>query len=243
MGDFPMLQEVNEAGEIKGGTLSEAREKTRVTAYGVQFALTRQMLVNDNLGGIQQVLASYGDTVARFEEETFYTMLLSGSNADGPTLLETARQVFNTTDTTKASANAAISAASVSIGRAKMRAQESLDGQKLNITPSIILVGPDKETEAQQLVAGITPALSSSVNVFSGALQVVVSAQITGNAWYLFAAPSVLPNFEYGLLDGYAAPRLRIDEPFGMQGTKVSLEHDFGCGAIDFRGGFKNAGA
>jgi ATP-dependent protease ClpP protease subunit/phage major head subunit gpT-like protein len=243
MGDFPMLTEVNEAGEIRGGTISEAREKTSVKAYGVQFAITRQMIVNDNLAGVQQVLASYGDTVARFEEETFYATFKSGANADGPSLLETARQVFNTTDGTKASSNAAITVASVAIGRAKMRNQTSLDGAKLNIAPSILLVGPDKELEAQQLVATVSPAQASNVNPFSGQLQVIVSAQISGNAWYLFAAPSALPVFEWGLLDGYVAPRLRIDEPFGIQGTKVSLEHDFGCGAIDFRGGFKNAGA
>ncbi len=243
MGDFPMLTEVNEAGEIKGGTISEAREKTSVKAYGVQFAITRQMIVNDNLAGVQQVLASYGDTVARFEEETFYATFKSGANADGPSLLETARQVFNTTDGTKASSNAAITVASVAIGRAKMRNQTSLDGAKLNIAPSIILVGPDKELEAQQLVATVSATQASNINPFSGQLQVIVSAQITGNAWYLFAAPSALPVFEWGLLDGYVAPRLRIDEPFGIQGTKVSLEHDFGCGAIDYRGGFKNAGA
>jgi hypothetical protein len=36
---------------------------------------------------------------------------------------------------------------------------------------------------------------------------------------------------------------MRIDEPFGMQGLKVSLEHDFGCGAVDYRGAWRNSGA
>jgi len=242
MGDFPTLQPVNEAGELKGGTVGETKEKTSVKAYGVQFAISRQMMVNDNLNGINQVLADYGSTVAAFEESTFFAMMLSASGA-GPTLMETGRAVFNTTDKTQASSNSAINEGAVSIGRASMRKHKSVDGLAINVTPSIILVGPDKETEAQRLVAAITPAQSANVNPFSGSLRVVVSAEIVGNGWYLFADPSRMPNFEWGLLDGYSAPRLRIEEPFGVQGTKVSLEHDFGCGAINYRGGFRNVGA
>lgn len=241
MGDFPNLQEVGEAGEIKAGTVGETKETTRVKAYGVQFALSRQLMVNDNLGGIQQVLADYGNTVAAFEESTFYVMMLESSGA-GPTLNETARRVFNTTEKTLAATPAAINVATVGIGRQSMREHKSVDGRKINVPASILLVGPAKETEAETIVAPINAQQPSNVNPFSGKLRLVVSAEITGNAWYLFAEPSVMANFEWGLLDGYAAPRLRIDEPFGVQGTKVSLEHDFGCGAINYRGGYRNAG-
>jgi phage major head subunit gpT-like protein len=209
----------------------------------VRVNLSRQMLVNDTLDSITQVLNSRGDAVAHFEDTTFYTMLLSGSNSDGPTLLETSRQVFNTTDTTKASSNAAITVASVGLGRAALRKKTSLNGQKLNVPPTILLVGPNKEVEAEQLVAPIQAQQSSNINPFSGRLSVVVTAQLTGNVWYLFADPSRVPCFEWGLLEGYTAPRFRMDEPFGVQGIGLSLEHDFGCGAIDFRGGYKNAGA
>jgi hypothetical protein len=71
----------------------------------------------------------------------------------------------------------------------------------------------------------------------------VVSPYITGNAWYLFADPSVLANFAYGFLRGEGGPRMRMDEPFGVQGMRFTVEHDFGVGAIDFRAGWRNAGA
>lgn len=241
-GDFPSLLEVNEAGEILSGTVSETKESTRVKAYGVQLAFSRQLLVNDGLGAMQTILNSRADTVAAFEESTFYTMMLSASAA-GPTLTETARGVFNTTDETKAATGAAISVTTLGAGRAAMRKKTSLDGLKLNIGPSILLVGPAYETLAQQFVTQITPAVGGDVNPFSGSLRVVVSAHITGNAWYMFADPSMGANFEWGLLDGYTAPRFRMEEPFGVQGMRVSLEHDFGCGAIDFRFGWLNAGA
>lgn len=244
VGDFPELQPVSaEAGELKAGTFGESKEKTAVKAYGVLVNLSRQMLINDSLDGIVQVLNDRGAAVARFEDKTFYTMMLGGAGGDGPTLLETTRQVFNTTDGTKAGTAAAINVTSLSAGRAAIRKRKSIDGAELEMSPSILLCGPDKETEAQQVIAPIQAQQVGNINPFSGTLSLAVTAKITGNAWYLFVSPEEAACFEWGLLEGYEAPRFRMEDPFGVQGTSLSLEHDFGCGAIDFRGGWKNAGA
>jgi hypothetical protein len=244
VGDFPQLQAVDqEAGEVKAGTFSEARERTQVTPYGVRVNLSRQLLVNDGLGGIQQVLNDRGMAVARFEDATFYAMAFGGAGSNGPTLLETTRQVFNTTEGTLAAAAAAVTVASITIGRSAMLKRKSRDGADLELFPAVLLVGPDKLTEAQQLIAPIQAQQSSNVNPFTGQMEVVCTAKITGLSWYLFASPDIAPCFEYGYLDGYEAPRFRIEELFGIQGTSLTLEHDFGCGAIDWRGGFRNAGA
>ncbi len=242
-GDFPMLQPVGEAGEIKDGKFTEASEKTNVLPYAVKFALTRQMLVNDRLNAIAQVLGSYGDTVTAFEETTFFTMFTSGTSNNGPTLTEINAQVYNATTGTLAAAAAAISNQSLGLGRAAFRKQKRQDGQPIQIAPTLLLVSPDKETEAQGVLSPLYAAQAANVAIFQNLLTLAVSARLSGNAWYLFADPSVLPCFEFGLLDGYTAPRMRMDTPFGVQGVGVSLEHDFGCGAIDYRGTFKNAGA
>jgi hypothetical protein len=243
VGDFPTLQPVSqEAGEILGGTFRESRERTRVLPYGVRVNLSRQMLVNDTLGGLQQILNDRGDAVARFEDATFYAMMLSASGA-GPTLTETTRAVFNTTDNTLAASAAAVTIASVSLARQALRQRKSLDGADLELPAAVMLVGPAKETEAQQLLAPIQAQQAGNVNPFSGSMQLAVTAKITGNAWYVFASPESAPCFEWGLLEGYEAPRFRIEDIFGTQGTSLTLEHDFGCGAIDFRGGYRNAGA
>lgn len=242
-GDFPTLKPVGqEAGEVKGGTFGESAEKTRVLPYGVRVNLSRQMLVNDSLGAIQQVLNDRGAAVARFEEATFYAMMLVAAGA-GPTLLETTRPVFNTTDGSLAAVAAAITVASVGIGRAALGKRTSKDGAMLNLQSSILLVGPDKLTEAEQLVAPIQAQQAGNVNPFSGRLTVASTGYIPGNAWYVFANPAEAACFEWGLLDGYEAPRFRMEDVFGTQGTALTLEHDFGCGAIDFRGGYRNAGA
>lgn len=239
LGDFPTLKKVAEDGEIKYGSFSEGKERVQAFAYARALAVTRQMIVNDDLGAIAEMLSSYGDTVALFEEVVFYSEALNGKLADG-------KDVFHADHGNLAGAAAAITVDSVALGRAAMSKQKSLEGNPLlSNRPKILLCGPDKITEAEKLVASITPATVATVNIFSGRLEPMETAQIANNNWYLFpdAQADGRSNYRYGLLDGYEAPRVRMEEPFGRQGFAMSVEHDFGVGATDHRFGFKNAGA
>lgn len=242
-GDFPKLQPVGEGGEIKYGTFGERSETAILSSYGIALRISRQMMIDDDMNAIDDLVGDYGSSIANFEEETFYTFMLAAALAsDGGAVWQTSAP---NRGANLAAAGAAINVTSLAAGRAVMRKQTSIDGVKLNLAPSILLVGPDKETEADQLVTTIIPNQSSSVNPFSGRLEVVSSAQLTGNIWMLFADPARAGGacFVHGFLNGAEAPRLRMDEPFGQQGLALSVEHDFGLGAIDFRGTYRNPGA
>lgn len=242
-GDFPSLKAINETGEIESGSFSESKETHTVAAYGRMLNISRVMMVNDQLGAIEQVLGSAGQRVADWENVQAYTLLLSASGA-GPTLATDSTAVFHTDHGNLAGTAAAISVTSVGAGRAAMMKQTTLDGLLANFTPTTILVGPDKLTEAEQLLTAITPAQpSNAVPEAMRRLTPVADANITGNAWYLFAAPGIAPCFVYGYLNGFEGPRLSSEDVFDVQGMRVKLEHDFGVSAIDYRGGYRNAGA
>jgi hypothetical protein len=234
-GDFPQLQAVLETGELKYASSTDNGETISVSPYGIVFSISRQMLVNDDLGAIDQILGSAGDMVLVFENSTFFAMFNSN-----PTLLQDSTAVFASGHGNLASPGAAPSVATVGAARQALRGMKSISGNFINVPPAFILTGPAQETAADQIVAAITPTLSSSVNPFSGRLHSISDANITDNAWYIGADPVRVPNFVYGFLAGSGGPRTRTYEPFGSQGVKVSLEHDFGCGAIDFRGMFKS---
>ncbi len=240
IGEFPMLKTLTEAGEIRFGTFGESKETVAVVPYARGIRLTRQMLVNDRLGALAQLMGGYGRTVSRFEEITFYTMMLSANTklADGKVVFHADHGNLGT-----GGSASAINTAGLSAGKKAMRKQKGLDDAKLNITPKILLVSPDKEDEALQYLSPILAGESAKVNIHVGTLEPVVSAELDGNAWYLFADPEDAAVYRYGLLDGYSAPRVRFDEPFGTQGVGMTVEHDFGVGAIDYRGGYKNTGA
>ena len=236
LGDFPMLQKVLETGEIKYGTFNEGKETVQAFSYAIAISVSRQMLINDNIGAIADLLSSYGASVAMFEEATFYSQAFNANLADG-------NPVFHASHGNLANPGTAIDVANVGKARAAMSKQKSVGGnQLLENRAKILLVGPDKLTEAEMLVASITPATVATVNIFSGKLEPVDTAQIAGNAWYTFADPSTGSNYRWGYLEGYEAPRVRMDEPFGKQGFAMSVEHDFGVGATDYRFGYKNPG-
>lgn len=244
IGDFMALDEVPESGEIKYGTVSDKKESVTLVAYAKAFRISRQMMVNDDLQAIDRLLSTRGRAVAAFEDAVFFKMLLSGANVDGPTLLETSRQIFNTTDGTKAATAAGINPTSIAKGYEAMRSRKGVGGETyLPIQPSLLLTGPAKEFEALQLLAPIQAAQASNVNPYVGKLQPIVSPYISGNAWHMLASPSDAPSFMYGYLQGEEGPRMRMDEPFGQQGMAFSVELDFGVGATDYRGVYKNAGA
>lgn len=234
-GDFPTLQEVKETGELQYGSTTDNGEPISVKAYGTVFSITRQMLMNDNLGAIDQILSSAGDMVLVFENTTFYAMFNSN-----PVLNQDSTAVFAAGHNNLASSGAAPSVTTIGAGREALRGMKSPSGNFLNVPPAIILTGPAQETAADQMITAITPTLTTSVNPFSGRLRSVSDANIGDNSWYLLADPVRLPNFIYGFLAGQAGPRTRTYEPFGVQGVKVSLEHDFGVGAIDYRGAYKS---
>lgn len=237
VGDFPMLQKVLEAGEIKAGTFGEGKETTQAFSYARRIQITRQMLINDDLGAIADLLSSYGGTVALFEEITFYSLAFNANLADN-------KAVFHADHGNLAGAGTAIDVDNIGLGRAAMGKQKSTDKNPLlSNSPRFLLTGPDKSTEAEKLLATITPATASAVNPFSGKLTPIETSQITGNAWHLIGAPDMGSNWRWGYLDGYEAPRVRMEEPFGTQGFGMSVEHDFGCGAIDYRFAWKNPGA
>ncbi|MDH0872146.1 hypothetical protein [Agrobacterium pusense] len=174
-GDFPMLEKILENGKIKFGSFGEGKEAVQAFSYAIALNISRQMLINDDLGAIAELLTSYGASVALFEEVTFYGGAYNGKLADGKT-------VFHADHKNLAAAGSAITVDSVGEGRKSMGRQTSLDGKPLLANPArIMLVGPNQLTDAEKLLASITPATVSTVNIFSGKFELVETSQIADN--------------------------------------------------------------
>lgn len=249
VGDFPILEQLSEGGEFRNGSISENREQVYALTYGKIVSLSRQMFVNDDLSAFADLTGMAGRRIADFENSIAWGVILSNTKG-GPALSDTGN-LWNTTVVTTAgghgnmaSSGAAISVTSIDAGTQAMMTQKSLDGIPLNLMPTKLIVGPQKRTEALQLLSSNLLATQiSNINIFNTGLELAVDAYITDKAWYLFADPATAPAFVWGYVSGFDGPRFAIDQPFRMDGLQLKVAEDFGFGGIDWRGTWRNPGA
>ena len=95
---------------------------------------------------------------------------------------------------------------------------------------------------AESLLAQLYPTTVADQNPFSGALTLLVEPRLTGNGFYLFADPAMLPVFEYAYLSSAQGPQLSSRDGWEVLGREFRVTLDFGCGAVEHRGAYRNAG-
>ena len=236
------LAEVREGGEVTRGTAFEATESYRVRTFARSVSISRQALVNDDLGAFDAMRA-IGRAAATTEAEELLTLLTANSGA-GPNLAD-GNPLFRTQRNNLAASAGAIDITNVSTGRAAMRSlQVDLNGVTIANTPRYLLVGPARETAAEQFVATITAPQTSNVNPFAGRLEVVVEPRLSGNAWYLFADPAEAAMFEMATLGATGGlPQVETFTGPDQLGVTLRVVHDFGIGAVSPIGGWRNPGA
>ena len=242
LGDFGRLQKVGEAGEIKAVTTGEALESYKVETFAGLFNLSRQAIVNDDLGAFGRWSAMMGTAAADTEADQLIGLLLT-SNGAGPLMGEDGKRLFIADHGNLAAAGAAISVATLTAARLAMRTQKGLDGKSpINVTPKYLLVGPALETVGEQVLATLNANLVAEQNPFAGKLTLLVDARLTGNSWYVFADPSTAAVLEWAYLSSAQGPQLASRDGWDVLGREFRVVLDFGCGAIDYRGAYRNAG-
>jgi len=239
-GDFPDLLEVNEHGEIKYGTIGENDEVVTAANYARIFAISRHVLVNDDLAAFTDLASKVARRVADFENGLAYTLLTSGSGL-GPDLSDT-KTLFHADHNNVGTGT--IDVTNVGLGVAAMMKSEGLGGVKLNVEPTTLLTSPDRLAVARQFVAqNLSPTQPSEANPFANLMAIADANLTTAAPWYLFADPAAAPAFVYGYIGGVAGPRVDTRAGWEVEGAEMRVSLDFGVGAIDSRGAFRSTGA
>ena len=238
LSDIGTLEKVSESGEIKHTSRGEASESYALDTFATRFAISRKALINDDLGAFRDWGNTAGRMAAETEANLLMTLLLSN-----PTMGEDSKALFHADHGNLGTAGA-VAIASLDEARKAMRGMKALDGvTPINAAPKFLLVGPEMETTAEQILASIYAATAADVNNFSGKLTLLVEPRITDDSWYVFADPASLPVLEYSYLSSAQGPQMASREGWDVLGMEFRVVLDFGCGAVDWRGGFKNAGS
>jgi len=235
LGDAPSLLLVRENAEFTYGAMSDTGMTYRLQTYGRIIAITRQALINDDKRLFSRIPTQFGFKARDLESDLVWGLIISNPTmADGYAL-------FSGQHGNLGSA-AAITIASVTAGRVAMSQQKSADGGFITVRPAFLVVGPLKETEAEQFLAQVAATQASNVNPFVGKLQLIVEPRITDTSWYLMASPNAIDTIEFSHLEGQEGVFIETQAGFDVDGIKTKARLDVGAAAIDHRGMYKNPG-
>ncbi|MCY2989829.1 MAG: Mu-like prophage major head subunit gpT family protein [Planctomycetota bacterium] len=245
--DIRSLEQIQPDGTFQHGSLEEAVYDYKIDTYGKILTLTRQDIINDDLGLFNDTAQGFGKGAVRKLSDLVYGVLLANG---GAFFAAGNANYFDGVGT-------ALSATSLATALQKMRGQTDADGAVLDIVPKTLLTPPELEQTAKALLQSDFIQRTATDNGPTGntlknalALEVesrLSNATFTGNsakAWYLFAAPidaAVIVAF----LNGMESPTVQF---FGLDADVNALRvswrvfHDFGAALADPKAACKAKG-
>lgn len=231
------LEKLNESGEFKASGVSEHMAKTSIATYGRMFSITRQAIINDDLGALQQLPAIYGAAARRMINKMVYKMLQDNPKVEGKELFHSDRNNLHAVD---------ISIPGLAKMKAAMAKQKNIAGlEYLNIQPAFLICPVELEVTAAQLISSVVDPTKANAtpNPFANKMTVVSEPELEdAKAFYLAAAAGVAPTIEVTSLNGNLTPVMERAEQFDTLGIKWRIYMDVGVNLLDYRGIQKSTG-
>lgn len=247
------FEQVGADGELKHGKLDEQKFGQKADTHGIMFALTRQMIINDDMGAFTDIPRQIGMGAAESIADAVWTLWLKNPvQSDGDTFFHANHGNYAEGADTALSVDG-LTAAEVLFGE-----QTKPNGRPLGIPASLLLVPTALKVPAAQLMNSTQlnetttankpkPVNNPHVGKFDVVSSVYLSnASFTGassKAWYLLADPNRLPAIEIAFLNGVDRPTVeKTDADFNTLGVQFRGFIDFGVREQDYRGAIKFKG-
>ena len=247
------FQQVGPDGELKHGQIGEQTFGQKADTHGIMFALTRQMIINDDMGAFTDIPRNIGMGAAEAIADAVWSLLLSNPvQADSKAFFHADHGNY------LAGATTALNVDGLTAGEVLFRSQVKPNGKPLGLEPRILLVPTALKVIAEMLMKSLTLNETTTANKAKpqdnphvGKFDVVSStylsnAMFTGNsdkAWYMLADPNRLPALEVAFLNGIDRPTVeKTDADFNTLGIQFRGYIDFGVREQDYRGAMKMKG-
>ena len=240
IGTFPSLREVRAGAEFKNATMGDRKEQVKIATYGEKFSITRQAIINDDLGAFTKIPQKMGMAAKRTIGDLVFAILTSNPDmGDDIPLFDALHKNIGT---------GAMTSATVDALRVLMAKQK--DGAAvLNILPEFMLVPTALRGTAMQIMESETEILaaknSTARNTVRGLATVISDARLdasSATAFYLMAG-QMYDAIEVSYLDGNSAPMLEQQAGWDIDGTEFKVRIDAGVSALDYKSIAKSTGA
>lgn len=245
LGMFGPLAKIEEGAEYTYGTIGDRGVTIQLATYGKLFSITRQTIINDDIGAFTRGPQKLGRAAIRTVGNLPYAVLTANANmADGKALFHTDHK--NLAGTTGAPSTATLDAL-----RTAMGTQKDPDGFAsggLNISPAYILTPKALEGTAKTALESDYDTAKGDKRVpnsVKGMAEVVADARLDAastTAWYGAADPNRFDTIEVAYLDGVDKPYLETRDGWNVDGVEMKVRIDAGVQVLDHRGLYKNAG-
>jgi len=185
------FQKVAADGELKHGELSEQTFTQQADTHGIMFALTRQMIINDDLGAFTDIPRQIGMGAGEAIADAVWALVLSNpTQTDGNAFFSAAHKNYSE------GADTALSVDGLTAAEVLFNEQTKPNGRPLGVPASILLVPTALKVPAQLLMSSLqlnetTTANKAkpSANPHVGKFTLVSSAYLS-NASFMRTTPS-----------------------------------------------------
>ncbi len=216
------LESLGPAGEVKHTTMREGTYPYRVDTFARQVRLTRQDIVNDDLGLLADVSAAFGRTAARSVSDLVFRVLLGNAG----------NFFHNDNGNLLTGGDSELDIDSLSAAMVLLRRQQDKDGSPLDIAPRVLLVPPELEKTGRELLVSDFQQRAATDsgptgNIYRGALELEVEPRLSSDAfdgssetaWFVLAGPQDAPVI-VAFLNGQEAPSIEF---FGLDSDPNTL--------------------
>lgn len=244
------FEKVGADGEVKHGQISEQAFSQQVDTFGIMFALTRQMIIDDDLGAFSDIPRGIGIGAAEAISDAVWECILGNAKqGDGSNFFSAAHKNL------VSGAEAKLGINGLTKAELAFSEQERVSGRPLGIPARILLVPSALKVVAETLMKSLTVNETTEKgdpkpvdNPHAGKYEVVSTPYLSSKAikggsaasWYLFADPLRLAALEVAFLGGQDRPTVeRADADFNILGVQFRGYIDFGVKEQDHRGALK----
>lgn len=252
-----MFEKVGPGGQLKHATLTEASYTNKAETFGKMFGISRQDMINDDLGAFNQISSILGRQAALAKEDAVFTLWLS--NPGTPKFFSTSDFGNSGSDHNAnyiKGAGTTLQISSLTTAEQAFIDQTDDDGKPILVRSKFLLVPSSLKVTAQQLmntvglVGGSSTVLNS--NPHAGKWDVIVSPYLnaqgisgsSSTAWYVMADPADLAAVEIAYLNGNSTPTIETAQmDFATLGVQMRGYFDFGVALVDPRAAVMSKGA
>ncbi len=242
--------EVAPGGTIEHGTLAQESSSIQAKTYARMLTLTRQDIINDDLGAFNDLPMRLGMGAAIKMNKVFWTAWLAAVNAG--TFWTSGRGNYQTGGSTALGETALNTAVKL------FRDASGPDNNLLGLEPEILLSGSDLEATNRKLYTSMeirdTTASTKTLvnNIYFNRFTPLIVPELSNIAytgysitqWFLLTNPAILASAVMCFLNGQQSPTIEsTDADFDTLGIKSRGYHDFGTAMSEYRASVHSVGA